>query len=185
MLVRTSCLIFSMLIWFTGPALAQDRERAQTQLTITISAPMTTVKAGAAVPLRLTLTNTSDSPLGVQAFGVEAPPYGVVRLRDLDIQIRDSDGKPVAETQFGKLIHGRYVPPREVKPDHSRPLRPGPGGSRALASVIEPGQTLIEESDLAKEFDLSMPGEYTVQGMRRDKAGKLVESNVIRLTITP
>ena len=105
----------------------------------------------------------------------------------MDIQVRDSEGKPVAETEYGKTIHARSIEAPPV--DRNGPGVPtrGPRGG-AIAMALRPGETLTEESDLTKEFDLSRPGKYTVQAFDRGRdpdTGKTVMSNEVTITGQP
>jgi hypothetical protein len=153
-----------------------------------VIAPSPGIAVGSPVPLKLLLTNISDHDIGFSEYNVSGPMLKHVRLRQVDVQIRDGDGKLVAETEYGRAIHGRSVgQPGAVAADTSQPGRAG-APPRDVLSVLLPGRTLTEESDLSKEFDLSRPGKYTVQATARrtdPDTGLRVQSNTLTLTITP
>jgi hypothetical protein len=92
----------------------------------------------------------------------------------MDIQVLDSSGKPVEESDLGRTIHGR-----------NPKIGWGDPGERGAMSGISAWASMIEQSDLSKEFDLSKPGRYTVQAQRWDnQTGQMVLSNKITITIT-
>ena len=118
---------------------------------------------------------------------VHGPVFQNVQLRQMDIQVRDAEGKPVAETEYGKTIHARSLRPPRIS-DSKTPgkLTGGPIGG-AIMTALQPGGTVTEESDLCKEFDLSKPGTYTVQALNRSRdpdTGRIVTSNKVTFTIT-
>jgi hypothetical protein len=167
---------------------AQERQRPEPALKLVITAPESEIRLGSPVPLKLVLTNISNHDIWFSGFNVSGPVFKQVPLRQIDIQVRDSDGKLVAETEFGKTIHGRSVERPQVEPpDPSKPGKPLPGPPRDVFMISQPGETLAEESDLSKEFDLSKPGRYTVHAVARrldPDAGGLVQSNDVTFTIT-
>lgn len=104
---------------------AQEKPARKPRSTITLSAPQSEIELGSPVPLTLSLTNISDHDL---RFGVETIPGPVFKNekgRQMDIRVRDSNGKPVTETEYGKTIHGRSVAP---------PPTVGPGSGAARSS---------------------------------------------------
>jgi hypothetical protein len=80
--------------------------------------------------------------------------------------LRDGEGRPIAETEYGKTIHGRSVR-QSQRAEHDMPGVPG-GGRTGVAGVLVAGETFKETSDLSKEFDLRKPGTYTLRAFRKD-----------------
>jgi hypothetical protein len=148
-------------------------------------------KLGGPFQLKLSLTNISDHGITLAGIPglVNGPLYKKVLLRAMDIQVRDASGNFVAETEFGKTIHARSLqppPPLPPAPPNSPP-RPGPEAPKGFGTYLAPGQSISEESDLSKEFDLSRPGTYTVRAFMRGPdpaAGNSVTSNTLTFTVT-
>jgi hypothetical protein len=98
------------------------------------------------------------------------------------MSVLDSEGNPVPETPFGKEIHGKVWPSALVN------------GLALTGSVtaenpisIRAGETVKDRPrDLAKEYDLSKPGTYTIRARRYDPSSKTeVVSNSLTITLTP
>jgi hypothetical protein len=186
---RPTILLAILGVGLAPAGAAQEQQRPEPALKLVISVPEGEIRAGSPVPLNLTLTNTSDHDVWFTGFNVSGPVFKHVPLRQIDIQVRDSDAELVTETEFGKTIHGRSVeqPPVEP-PDPSKPGKPLPGTPRGVFMILQPGKALREQSDLSKEFDLSKPGRYTVHATttRLDPdAGGRVQSNDLTFTIRP
>jgi hypothetical protein len=138
---------------------AQDAKPPQPSFSLTLSMPETTIKAGSPVMLTISVTNTSDHLVVVM------PPR---------IDVYDSEGKPVPETERGMERHGKV---------------PHPGGHvTALGGArMAPGKSGSGSYDLREDFQLSKPGKYSVQAQRydgRDAKAPLVKSNIVAFTIT-
>jgi hypothetical protein len=171
--VRSTCLLFSVLLALAGIAGAQDTQPRKPSLSLHISMPQDTVKAGSPVVLQLAMTNISDGDLDVGRDAING-----VLPRQMDVKVFDKDGQPVPETDYGMRIHGRV-------------RRGGVGGGVGTTENMKPGDAIREESDLNKEFELK-PGKYTVQAECVDPAIKTaakfeapVKSNVVTFTVTP
>lgn len=65
--------------------------------------------------------------------------------------------------------------------------RETPGRRRSgLGTVIPPNKSITEFINLAKWFDLSKAGEYTLQVNKRDPISKvIVESNKVTIKVVP
>jgi hypothetical protein len=128
-------------------------------LSLSISAPASTVKAGSDVRVDITATNISDHDLD---FGTEVGKAQAEK--DFDIDVRDSAGKEPTETEYGLLLHGKSKGPF------------GRGGSFKTMR-LKPGQNYQDYSILNRVYDLT-PGTYTIQASRRDSENKAgVKSN--------
>jgi hypothetical protein len=137
---------------------------AKTPFTLAISSEAQSVKAGAAVEIKLSLTNRSARDIDASASisdltGVD--PNFIFEVRD----------------RAGNLVSKRAYEHPELATGHA-----------ILNRVVKPGNTLEEKADIARLYDMSRPGAYDVQASRRasenEKDG-VVKSNRIRITITP
>ena len=135
---------------------------AKTPFTLAISSEAQSVKAGAAVEIKLSLTNRSARDIDASAnisdlTGVD--PNFILDVRD----------------PAGNLVSKRAYEHSELATGHA-----------ILNRVIKPGNTLEEKADIARLYDMSRPGAYEVQASRRasenEKDG-VVKSN--RITVTP
>jgi hypothetical protein len=172
-LKRKRAAPFSLLFTLAGIVGAQDAQPKKPSLSLNISVPQDTVKAGSPVVLHLAMTNISDGDLNMSRAAIN----GVVP-RQMDVKVFDKDGQPVPETDYGMRIHGRV-------------RHGGVGIGVGTTENMKPGDVIREESDLSKEFELK-PGKYTVQAECVDPAIKTaakfeapVKSNVVTFTVTP
>jgi hypothetical protein len=171
--VKKQPLFLLLALQCLGQSAVQDKGAPTPTISITITTPATEFMVRSPVPLKLVLRNTSSDGVGVRS-GYVGPAYKGEKFRNIDIQVLDSSGKPVDESDLGRAIHGR-----DPKIGWGEPVR------RPLAAGIGRGDSLTEQSDLSKEFDLSRPGRYTVQARRWDnETGQMVLSNKIAITIT-
>lgn len=162
----TQLILLTLLLClgFTWPVCAQ--ETPMPALSITITAPKTSVPVGYRMKLVIRVTNTSDQDAPFDSDGT----YKKEPIRSVGIMVRDHKGTLVAETEYGRGIHGHL------------------GGMRtnAVARYLKPGEVFKEESDLSDEFDLTKPGIYTVEvGYWDFKSHQTIMSNKITFTITP
>jgi hypothetical protein len=147
-----------------GAAQTEQRPR----FTLTITAAKSSVPVGSPMALVAEMKNVSDRNIYT---GVVVTGDGV-QLHHIDIRFLDKDGKPVPETDHGMLIHFRH-PRGSTMINH------------AFSMPVPPGESATEDFDLAKEFDLTKPGEYSVQAQRLDYPTQtLVKSNTMTFTIT-
>jgi hypothetical protein len=142
-------------------ALGQN-SRGEQPFKIVLSSEKPSMKVGSPVLITLQLTNTSDHGMfpgwgGADNLGV----FDSIELFD----VRDSLGHSLQK--------------RERNP--SFPLT---GSSPTL---MKPGETRSYYQDLTRRYDLSLPGEYTIQVSRpisENKKDVVVKSNKITITIT-
>jgi hypothetical protein len=185
-----SLSVIPMLLGCVGPAAAQDQQSKKSETAVTIAAPASEAKVGEPFQLKLSLTNISDHGITLAIPGlVDGPVYKKVLFRVMDIEVRGAGGNPVAETEYGKTIHGRsrQAPPPPPPAPPNSPPRPGPEAPKGFGIYLVPGDSISEQSDLSREFDLSRPGTYTVQassGIHDPATGKPLTSNTVTFTIT-
>jgi len=152
----------------TSIAAAQDATpatpTAEPWFSVTISTPEASVSAGSDVKLNVVFANNTGKDLhsGYGGLGRNGPVF--------DIYIRDSKNMAVLETPFGLTMHGK---------------NPHPFSGSVFSATSHPGETIKEELNLSKEYDLSKPGKYTVQVRERHPVFQSVKSNTITITVDP
>jgi hypothetical protein len=135
-------------------------------LSLTISTKQDVVKVGSGLIVTILLTNTSSQGIEVSHSVTDHTEF------THDFDVLDEKGKMVAHTKYGDEVKGE---------DQKQP--PGIVDSFVLLP-LEPGQAMKDEIDIAKLFDLSAPGKYTIQ-IRRGERGIKLKSNVLTVTLTP
>jgi len=172
MRVRVGELIFVAALGIHTPCSAQlapdfSRETQPSthpSISLSISARQSEVKVGSNVVVDVIRTNISSEILKESSFVSGNLTYPV--------QVLNSEGKPAPLTSFGQK---RY--------------REGWGGlGNGLAHVsysLNPGETRKTWLLVNKTYDLSQPGNYTMQVQTRDRSGGTVKSNIIAIIVTP
>ena len=152
-------LIEYLLCLFTAFATAHAFPQFTDQpFTDVISAPVTTIESGSIVRLDITIHNNSSKLLFLIDNRLAPQKAG--------ISIVDSNGDQLSPRE-------QFKPGKPV-------IRSG------LGMYIDPGKSLTESVDLNKWFDLTKPGQYTVQAKKRIPGTKsFVESNKVTITIVP
>ncbi len=110
-------------------------------LTVRLFAPDTVVSKSEPIILGLDLVNMTDHELGFFAV-----PGGQHAELFYDVIGRDTDGKEIARTEYGKYAGGR---------SHMMGAR--------IQRIIKPDQSYRAFMEVSKIFDLSQPGRYTFQ----------------------
>ena len=132
--------------------------------TITISASEHAFRAGAKVRVHVMLTNISDETLNME---------------------RSPDPEK-AEEHYTVLVHDKKNGKDVPKTDYGRSIREGEAIGSEIAVWLKPGESLEENVDISKLFDISYPGEYEVQLSRHisdDPKKETVESNKITIIV--
>jgi hypothetical protein len=153
----TILLLFAMVALGQAPVPKQP-------FTIILSADKTTAKAGSPVLVTLQLTNNSDHDMAPGWWGQNS--LGVIELADA-FDVRDGRGHPLAKR----------------KPDPKSDFIIGNG----VAATIYSGRTGIYTQDFGRWYDLSQPGQYTIQASRPfSENGKkgVVTSNKLTIIVT-
>ena len=132
-------------------------QAASQSFSISIASPKSTWESGTSIRLDITIENHLNKVLLLSSSRPED------RARS-EIAVLTSDGHHV------ELLH-----------------KPQPGdGKSGLGIGLEPHESVSESLNLSRVFDLTKPGNYSVQLQKRDPESNLtVESNVITITITP
>lgn len=142
-------------------AAAATAQTTQPTISLTIKAEQDVVQAGSAVKVQITITNVSKQKIGVQRE--RNPGHGEI-FHEFDI--RDADGNPAPESNYQKR------------------LRANPPFLSLVPTVLAPGESAKDEATLSKLYDLSLPGEYTVQARRYDNDSRtLVKSNTVKIRV--
>ena len=171
-----------MLLVLAKAGACQDVPRSKPSFAIEVGAERAEFNPGASVPVKLTMTNTSDHDLRFSVMVVQCRPLinVPVTVRQVQVQLYDGEGNPVPLTVYGKVVQGRSGAGREqsgVDREHGV----GCGGGGTLG-ILKPGESRIEEADLSKEFDIKKPGMYTIHAQRFDRESKtVVKSKAITL----
>jgi hypothetical protein len=144
------------------PVPANAPATPQTPIEIKLESPAGNAPVGSDIKVLVDITDTSQNRIFL--------PFIVGRLGlDLFVKfdVRDQDGKPVAETP--ERIKMRHAP---LHPYRQRPLKPG---DSVNAEII-----------LNRDYDLSKPGKYSVQAVATDPATKTTAtSNTLSVTVLP
>ena len=144
---------------------AQGATPAEPWFSVTITGPRASVSATSDVKLKVVFVNNTKQDIRYAAAGGpgrDGPAF--------DLDVRDSVGKPAPETPYGLKMHGKDTAWR--------------GGS-IFAATARPGDKIEEELILSEEYDMSAPGEYTVQAKERNPKFEVVKSNRIAITVVP
>lgn len=140
------------------------------QFSVSIRSLEGSVEAGHEIRLFVTATmlrNGSWSP----------DPNGQYLLSDYKIEARDAVGQEPPQSRLLKSIRGTDTClPRTITA--STPVR-------QLAVTAATGATFNNDFNLTALYDLSKPGNYTVQLSRTDDAGHEIKSNALRLKVAP
>jgi hypothetical protein len=167
-------------------SVAQDQTPS---FSLTIGTPKSALPVGSEVRLDVTVTNISDHDV---ALTWSSPPELIYAF-----DIRDSKGRSPAETERLRWVRGKVAKTasgKTVELDSSgkasgrdkvgEPVFGVPGVA-IQGSVYKPGQGHSESIILNRTYDLSQPGNYTIQLSKKDSATKtVVKSNAITVTIT-
>lgn len=157
-LERQLVLAATLILLAKGGA-SQDEPHWKPSFSIALSADRMEFKAdGSPTPLKLAMSNTSDLDLRFDVLVKRCKhlDYVPVTVRQVDVQVYDSDGNPVPLTLYGKAVRGRA----------------GECFGRGAQGVLKPGDSLAEEVDISKEFEIKKPGRYTIRAQRWDEESK-------------
>ena len=130
---------------------------------IAISAKSDEVQAGGDAQIVVTLRNLTDHEI----LFPHRPGSNNAEF-SYTIVVRNKAGKVLGETAYGREA-------RERQHTESRTV-----------DYVQPGQSSVQTTNLARLVNLTRPGEYRVQVSRRDPAsGVVVESNEIAVDVVP
>lgn len=156
-------VVLALLVSTIAAAITQP---AAAPFSLTISTKTKSVQAGSEVKVQILLKNISNNEIYVLREKSPSLP----EQAGFTAAVSDAKGMAVAYTNYGdKFYKGEAVT----------------FGSPSYA-YLKPGETLEQEMEVSKLFDLSKPGTYTVQVQRKDdRSAAVAKSNTISITITP
>ena len=164
-IVRKYFVVLVVAFTLSSVSFAQSgkpSETKQASFSIAIRMP-SVVKAESELLLEIAMTNTSSKDI---SYGMV---FGWPAWCMFQIDLRDAAGRLVPETAAGQRTRNG---PRVI--------------ISAVSLPLAPGKTLRPQMILNRVFDLSQPGEYTVQARRTDSAaGVEVKSNVLSFRVPP
>jgi len=132
------CMLLCSTESFAQPS--PPMETSPAPISLVASIPADVVRAPSELLLAISMTNTSNSPINIWAAG-----WGPM-WRGFRFDVRDAAGTALAETAAARTI------------GHS-PLN----GSSGPFFVLAPGKTVKTEVVLNRLYELSQPGQYSVQ----------------------
>lgn len=123
------------------------------------------IKIGSELWIDAVTTNISDHRVGI---GFLPGPYESDQFT-VTVQVRDTDDRPVGPEELDR--HACAGKPNcIVKDEESR--------------YLVPGESAKDHFLIGKKYDLSRPGNYTIQIVRRDKrTHEISESNVLLISV--
>jgi hypothetical protein len=154
-------------------------DESKPSISITIPVRMITARIGSPVRVQATVTNTSGQRLAFPGRG----RYSGKPVHRMGAIVRDSHGNDVPKTVYGWSMLGYVIEadPKRRSQGLSEAIR-----RRPIEDYLDAGDSSTEEFELAREFELTVPGKYTVEvGMAEPKGGRTVLSNKIEIVITP
>ncbi len=134
-------------------------------------------KVGAPMPLQVITKNVSTHSIVLRRQEHEHDRAMLGSVFRVDVQ--DTQGNPAAETPLGESKKLR---------DQSPPVPAAMASARAAGTLIclKPGEDWRNTIRVDDLYDLSKPGQYTIQVRRWDDETKTwVRSNTITVTVTP
>ena len=160
--MRTFTLTLIMVVGLSAIASAQSEKATQSKsanLPFTLSISSEPVFAlGSRIEVKVRLTNTSGHKINGSTGTIKGFGYNYI------YDVRDQSGNKVQE--------------KEIDATHQ--------GSTQI-SVLQPGQSRDEETNISEAFDL-WPGRYTIQLSMRasyEPGAEVVKSNRITITVNP
>ena len=155
--MKSACLLV-LLSWMPLAA----KNAAERQFTVTISAPTPSVKAGSDVWVVVKITNHSSGKLD-ESGSIS----GMTGLDpNLVFDVRDTRGNLIAKKVY----------------EH-----PELATGHPVNRTIEPGETLTEQQNISRLYDIIQPGSYVVQVSRSPSGGPtsgVVKSNKVAIVVT-
>lgn len=143
---------------------------------ITIRAKSSTVKSGLPVWVEVRQKNNSDQIVG---FGRERPVTMDQGGISFQVDAWDEKGIRCKEKIFYRKLQHRLTPEdkAQLTPEERAEYEELPLGS-GFAFLVKPGETITDQVDVGRLYDLSRPGTYTIQ------VRLPIQSNKITVTVT-
>lgn len=155
--------ILLMATSLSVPKLGAQSSSPKQPFTIVLTSEQPSVKVGVGVWVNVNLTNTSNKEIDTSA--------NINSLTQIDpnfvFDVRDAAGNPVPKKVYkhpelasGKLIMGRFIKPKE---------------------------SLVEQQEVSRLYEMSSPGRYVIQVSRpvsKNPNDDIVKSNKLTITVT-
>src|SRR5262245_55101678 len=144
---------------------------SQSGLSITLSPPADPITLAAPIEIGVTVKNTSHKTIGWRA------EKGYTAYKAFDFIMLTKDGYDVQRTLFHQEIQGNL-------PDIiEEPPRVRVGSS--IVSLLDPGKSFTLMIDLKRLYEITEPGEYTLEVSRYEEESKTtIHSNKLTLKIS-
>jgi hypothetical protein len=154
--------VVSIIVALAGLlSLATAQDHASSPFSLLLISEQATFVVGSPIMVELTTTNNSGKPL---RLGKTNPGT------EYQIEVHDEQGQPIAQTPLYKeLQHPGYV-------------------LRSTSIVLKPHESSKETFDVARFFELNIPGQYSIQVQRpisRPLGTGVVKSNTVMVTVGP
>jgi hypothetical protein len=167
-LVSAFCLFMVSIL--LGSVLAEGKQKNRFLLRLTpsqnaIQPGVASWKLGTAVFVIVTMINDSDR---VVHYGLTNPGW------DYEMDVRDASGNPVPETERLRELRENLKNGRIIT-------------GRNILGTLRPHETAQDTIEVSSFYDLSSPGEYSIQVQREflDVGKGFVKSTRLVLTVTP
>jgi len=194
--MRLRLTLIGVLAFTCTAASAQGSPAQKSEFPLTIRAPQT-IKSGTTLNVEATLTNNSDHSIGLWVEAGAGIPYWA-DVRQVE------DDKLAPQTRLGLIFSGK-IDVSDLTPREFSKLTQHSGGQ----TVVKPGDSVHDEYNVSKFYDLSVPGKYVVQLSLLDAISRIkdeskveevrgkvwsefeelirgtVKSNVITVSVTP
>lgn len=158
--MRTLLGLFLLMI-VASVACCQATPATQRPFSLTLSTPTANVESGSVVQIMIAMKNLSD-------HDVDCTPNETNRLDTaFEYDVRDGDGKPVESWEKKHPEVGQVFSPR-------------------MPRSLKPGETINTGEVISSHYNMTQPGEYTIQVSRRisnDAKDGVVKSNKITVTV--
>jgi hypothetical protein len=146
----------------SGQSMDEQTSELAKRIRLTIAAQQQSVVAGDRVTFNVSLKNISDKQVQIEY----TQPFSMYN-NDFNVQVRDAEKKEAHPTQF--LMNLRTPKPEK-------------GGGSPASIAIEPGQSVESAVNVARFYDMTMPGKYFVT-LRTGSGPTLLVSNTVEVTI--
>jgi hypothetical protein len=175
-MIRPKITGFLALLLAMTAGLLWAAEKAKPSIAISISAPKDVVGAGAQTRIDITITNISDSAVAL--------PYdssGKADLSGFRFDVTRGDGKQPKIMKYYWEKTGRKASKENVKDINREYIVV----SNVVSLPLQPKETVKYYAVMNDLYDLSVPGQYTINVNGTDPVtNAVVKSNEVAVTVT-
>jgi len=155
--------VFALVLAIVFGSVCSPGQQRQVPFSVVIRAPENEIKSGSDIVVDVTITNTSDSAIGLEVM--EISPYVAI--------VREANGLLAPETELG----------RKLKQRQRDRIDPNWAGSR-IGSGLQPGESVHAKCIVSERYDMNAPGRYSIQ-VERLWGRSAVPSNTVNVTVIP